>query len=101
MINRVFLVFFRFYICIFNIGDDYQHPAGWLLRFWWKVVLRMWNNPKAAPEYQMGWGNRPLVRQGLETILDWDAQRIILQHGELIDGDVNLVLSRAWEKVLK
>ena len=79
-----------------NIGDDYQHPAGWLLRFWWKVVLRMWNNPKAAPEYQMGWGNKSLVRQGLETILDWDAQRIILQHGELIEGDVKQVLTRAW-----
>ena len=41
-----------------NIGDDYRHEAGLLLRFWWKAVLRMWNNPKPAPEYQMGWGNK-------------------------------------------
>lgn len=37
-----------------NIGDDYTHEAGLLLQFWWKAVLRMWNNPKAAPEYQLG-----------------------------------------------
>lgn len=37
-----------------NIGDDYRHHAGLLLQLWWKVILRMWNNPKAAPEYQMG-----------------------------------------------
>ncbi len=84
-----------------NIGDDYQHKAGWLLQFWWKLVLRMWNNPKAAPEYQMGWGDKQLVRQGFQQILDWNAQRIILQHGELIEGDVNQVLTRAWVKVLK
>jgi len=32
-----------------NIGDNYSHKAGLLLKFWWKVVLKMWNNPKAAP----------------------------------------------------
>ena len=84
-----------------NIGDDYQHPVSWLLAFWWKVVLKMWNNPKAAPEYQMGWGNKQLVRQGLQQILDWNAQRIILQHGELIEGNVNQVLTKAWQKVLE
>lgn len=82
-----------------NIGDNYQHHAGLLLRFWWKVVLRMWNNPKAAPEYQMGWGNKEMVKQGLETILTWDAERVILQHGECIEDDVNDTLIRAWDKV--
>ena len=59
----------------------------------------MWNNPKAAPEYQMGWGNKEMVKQGLETILTWDAERVILQHGECIEDDVNDTLIRAWDKV--
>ena len=83
-----------------NIGDDYQHQAGLLLRFYWKVIFRMWNNPKAAPEYQMGWGNKEIVKAGLEKILSWDAKRVILSHGENIEGNVNQVLHKAWQSVL-
>jgi hypothetical protein len=83
-----------------NIGDDYQHKAGLWLRFWWKVVFKMWNNPKAAPEYQMGWGKKPIVKQGLNRILAWDAERVILAHGEIIEARVNEVLRSAWRKVL-
>ena len=83
-----------------NIGDDYKHHAGWLLRFWWKVVFKMWNNPKAAPEYQMGWGKKGIVKQGLDKILSWNAERIILQHGELIEGDINNILTSSWNKIL-
>ncbi|MEJ2308395.1 MAG: DUF4336 domain-containing protein [Gammaproteobacteria bacterium] len=83
-----------------NIGDDYRHEASRLLRFWWKVVFRMWNNPKAAPEYQMGWGNRKIVRAALNKILAWDAERVILAHGENIEEHVGETLARAWKKVL-
>jgi len=83
-----------------NIGDNYQHPAGALLRFWWKVIFRMWNNPKAAPEYQMGWGNKDIVRKDLNKILSWKADRVILAHGELIEDDVDSVLNTAWRNVL-
>ena len=83
-----------------NIGDDYRHKAGPLLQFWWKVIFRMWNNPKAAPEYQMGWGNKKMVKIALEKILSWDAERVILAHGENIEGKVNKTLCTAWKKVL-
>ena len=83
-----------------NIGDDYRHEASWLLRFWWKVVFRMWNNPKAAPEYQMGWGNREIAKVALNKILGWDAERVILAHGENIEEHVGETLARAWKKVL-
>ena len=83
-----------------NIGDNYQHKAGLLLQFWWKVIFRMWNNPKAAPEYQMGWGNKKIVKNGLNKILSWNAERVILAHGENIEKNVNSVLSTAWERVL-
>ena len=83
-----------------NIGDDYQHSAGLLLQFWWKIVLKMWNNPKPAPEYQMGWGNKRIVKKGLDKILNWNAERVILAHGEMIEGNINKILSTAWHKVL-
>jgi hypothetical protein len=83
-----------------NIGDDYRHSASLYLKFWWKLVFKMWNHPKAAPEYQMGWGNKAIVKQGLETIIDWKADRIILAHGELIEKDVSDTLLTAWSKVL-
>ena len=83
-----------------NIGDDYQHKASLLLRFWWKVIFRMWNNPKAAPEYQIGWGNKKTVKNGLDKILDWDAERIILAHGENVEVNVNNILRTAWQRVL-
>ena len=84
-----------------NIGDDYSHEAGLLLRFWWKVVFKMWNNPKAAPEYQLGWGDKKIVAESLQRVIDWQADRVILAHGKLIEGNVHNVLSTAWEKVLK
>ena len=83
-----------------NIGDDYGHKAGRLLRFWWKGIFRMWNNPKAAPEYQMGWGNREIVKISLNKILGWDARRVIIAHGENIEDHVRETLARAWERVL-
>ena len=83
-----------------NIGDNYKHKAGLLLQFWWKVVFRMWNNPKAAPEYQMGWGDKDIVKIGLNKILSWDAERVILAHGENIENNVNSVLRTAWKRVL-
>lgn len=83
-----------------NIGDDFKHPVGLNLRFWWKVVFRMWNNPKAAPEYQIGWGKKDVVKKCLKKIIGWDADRIILAHGELVEKDVRKTLTTAWSKVL-
>ena len=83
-----------------NIGDDFRHPTSLLLRFWWKVVYRMWNNPKAAPEYQMGWGKKDIVKKGLNRILSWKPERVILAHGELVESNTQSVLTTAWQKVL-
>lgn len=83
-----------------NIGDDYGHEAGLLLRFWWKAVFRMWNNPKPAPEYQMGWGNKDIVKSCLNKILGWEAERVIIAHGENIGDHVNDTLEKAWQRVL-
>lgn len=84
-----------------NIGDDFSHPVGLQLKLWWKLVFRMWNNPKAAPEYQIAWGRKDIVRRGLERVLSWKPERIILAHGELIERDAVRVMRSAWAKVLE
>ena len=30
------------------------------LKLWWRLVLHMWNTPRPAPEYQLGWSTREL-----------------------------------------
>ena len=55
----------------------------------------MWNNPKAAPEYQMGWSDKKIVKEGLERILSWDFERTVLAHGNLIEEIAKVVLPKA------
>ncbi len=83
-----------------NYGDDTVQAGGWWLRFWWKFVFRMWNRPKPAPEYQLGWKDKPAARESLERILEWDFDRIIIAHGDLIEKDARHVARTAWRSVL-
>lgn len=36
-----------------NFTDETK-DVNWSLELWFKAVFRMWDNPKPAPEYQMG-----------------------------------------------
>jgi hypothetical protein len=83
-----------------NFGDDTKNVGGWL-KFWWKVVFRMWNRPKPAPEYQIGWKNRAEAKSCLEKILTWGFERIIISHGDLIEKDAQQIARTAWQSVLK
>lgn len=74
--------------------------VNWLLKFWWKAVFRMWNNPKPAPEYQMGWKDKKAAGKSLRRILDWDFERIILAHGDLVEENPKETLVAAWKGVL-
>ena len=82
-----------------NITDK-TAGVNWLLKFWWKVVFRMWKNPKPAPEYQMGWKDKKAAGESLRRILDWDFERIILAHGELVEENAKGILVAAWKGVL-
>jgi len=82
-----------------NVGDQ-TAGVDWKLKFWWKAVFHMWNHPKPAPEYQLGWGDKRAVRKSLERILGWDFERIVIAHGELIEADAEAVARRAWERPL-
>ena len=68
-----------------NYGDN-STKANWVLQFWWKYVFRMWNRPKPAPEYQLGWNDKAAAKESLERILAWDFDRIIISHGDLIEN---------------
>lgn len=82
-----------------NIGDRTE-GVDWVLRFWWKVIMRMWNKPRPAPEYQFGWGDRATVRRCLERILEWDFTRVILAHGDLLEHDARHIVEEAWARPL-
>jgi hypothetical protein len=82
-----------------NIGEK-SGAVGWQFKLWWKVVFHMWDNPKPAPEYQMGWRDRRAAKHSLERILEWDFDRIILSHGENIESDAKAVLRKAWARPL-
>ncbi|WP_217696623.1 DUF4336 domain-containing protein [Photobacterium proteolyticum] len=83
-----------------NIGDKTK-GVGWGMKFWWKLVFRMWNHPKPAPEYQLGWKDKVAARQSLLQILNWDFERVIISHGDLINHNAKEIVRQAWEVPLE
>jgi len=82
-----------------NVGDETE-GVDWKLKMWWKVVFRMWNHPKPAPEYQLGWKDKEAARRSLERILEWDFERIVLAHGDNVEEHAKELARRAWAKPL-
>ncbi|MBS0471044.1 MAG: DUF4336 domain-containing protein [Proteobacteria bacterium] len=80
---------------------DATPGVGGALKFWFKYVFRMWNRPRPAPEYRLGWRDRRLAAQSLRRILAWDFERIVLSHGDLIARDAHAVAERAWAGLLE
>jgi hypothetical protein len=64
-------------------------------------ALGMWNRPGPAPEYRFAWGDKARVRVGLERILAWDFERVILSHGDVITRDARHVVAQAWRGILR
>ncbi|WP_150465830.1 hypothetical protein [Francisella sp. SYW-2] len=60
----------------------------------------MWNKAKPAPEYQIGWSDKELTAHYLQKILDWDFDKIILAHGDLITQNAKQIATLAWRKPL-
>jgi hypothetical protein len=80
---------------------DTTPGVNWALRFWWKVVFHMWNHPKPAPEYQLGWKNKNAVSKSLQRILEWNIHRIIIAHGDLVENNCKETLVDAWRTPLR
>jgi hypothetical protein len=83
-----------------NVGD---HTPGvdWALKLWWKGPFRMWNRPRPAPEYRLGWKDKAAAGQSLRRILSWDFSRIVIAHGDLIEVDAKATARAAWQGVLR
>ncbi len=79
---------------------DKTNNVSWSLKLWWKVIFHMWKNPKPAPEYQFGWKDKTAARRSLKKILQWDFDKIILSHGDLIEENAKSIASKAWKKPL-
>ena len=82
-----------------NITDDTE-GTDLMLKFWWKWVFHMWNNPRPAPEYQIGWKDRRAASRSLRRIIKWDFEAIIIAHGDLIEANARQVAEKAWAKPL-
>ena len=79
---------------------DRTRGVSWQLRLWWKVVFNMWNHPKPAPEYQLGWKDKKAAKRSLERILEWNFVQVVLAHGDLIAVDAQTVVREAWKTPL-
>ncbi|MFZ2031598.1 MAG: DUF4336 domain-containing protein [Vitreimonas sp.] len=82
-----------------NFTDATPNTNG-AMKFWFKYVLRMWDNPRPAPEYTMGWSDRISAANSLRRILAWDFRQIVLSHGDLIDHNAHAVAAKAWSGLL-
>lgn len=82
-----------------NFTDRSQY--NWVLKFWLKYVFRMWDRPRPAPEYQIGWQDRNQARAMLEEILQWDFDKIVLSHGDLIHSGGKAMARQAWSTLLQ
>jgi len=82
------------------IGDRTE-GVDRVLRFWWKWVTFMWNKPRPAPEYTMGWRDRRAAGRVLRRVLEWDFDRIVLAHGDLVTENGKAVAQEAWAKIVK
>jgi hypothetical protein len=80
--------------------SDATPNVDWILKLWWKLVFQMWNKAKPAPEYQLGWSDKKAARASLHRILQWDFERVIVAHGDLIEIDAREVVEKAWRKPL-
>src|SRR6185312_14672859 len=58
-------------------------------------ALGMWNQPGPAPEYRFPSRDKARVREGLERILAWEFDRVILSHGDLITRDAKPIVAHA------
>lgn len=69
---------------LIELTRDVTEGVDRVLRFWWKWVTFMWNKPRPAPEYRLGWRDRRAAAKVLRRVLDWQFDRIALAHGDLV-----------------
>ncbi|MGA8278192.1 MAG: DUF4336 domain-containing protein [Rhodanobacteraceae bacterium] len=79
---------------------DQTANVNWQVKAWFKL-FGMWNKPKAAPEYRIGWKDKIAARASLEEILEWDFDSIVLSHGDNITENAKELARQAWTPPLE
>jgi hypothetical protein len=65
------------------------------------TVLGMWNRPRPAPELRWFTRDREAARKAIECVLDWDFDRAVIAHGDLLDESPHAAIREAWRWVLQ
>lgn len=64
------------------------------------TALGMWGRPRPAPELRWFTRDRTTARRAIERILDWDFDRAVIAHGDLLDRLPHRAIREAWQWVL-
>ena len=75
---------------VFNI----QHPQGWGA---WPVLAMMGTYKRFAMSnfWKLLAKDRPRLAASVERVLAWDIQRVVVAHGEIVEGDAHRRLAEA------
>ena len=79
---------------------DQTANVSWQVKAWFKL-FGVWNRPKPAPEYRIGWKDKAAARSSLEQILEWDFNKIVLSHGDNITENAKERARGAWTPPLE
>jgi hypothetical protein len=63
-------------------------------------MLGMWGRPRPAPELRLFPRDDRAFRAALERVLEWEFDRAIIAHGELLDLAPKDAIREAWRAVL-
>jgi len=72
-----------------------HHTAPW----GWRLVGKLagiYERPAPPVDMRATFRDKPAARAFVDRVLDWDIQRIILSHGNLIDTDAKDTFARAY-----
>ena len=74
--------------------------APFLTRLWaWGPRLRPRPGPTSA--FRLAVRDKPAARASVERILDWDFDRLIVGHGDIVETGGEEAFRRAWEWAVK
>ncbi len=83
-----------------NFQDDTPGVDCWLR--WSFKLFGLWGRAVPAPEYLMFTWDKRSSEQVVQRVLSWDFQRVILAHGELLEGPgVKDVVREAWRPLTR
>lgn len=77
-----------------------QFPAGWFTG--WRAVVARWDgmvaaHPQVPKKFRMAFTDRKAAREGLERILKWPIEKVLMAHGEPVRENGRGLIERAFQ----